>query len=539
FDMGMDWENVENKEPKLISPYQFERPPCPLPSASPDTEPVADIAGFQALSAAQETACVENIIFRRELEEDQMSNALLRMGLRWIQRDLCEMIEWAYDFYVGMLRIGAVGVRLSEAIDVLANYAAKKIEGSYLNKKGDDIKAYNNRFHELDLMCLDLLPTEKKKIERTTTPITNNQTKGKNLPEPMLQPQLRIGVMLEIYPSATIAIHITTVNALQSSRGAKEPDIERRIVGSDFQCRCYPYAGCGTFLLNDYYACILFDSGAEKSFVSSAFTPYVDIALADLNTNFMGKCFDVIVGMDWLAYHQAVIDYYENIFCIPLPNSEILKVQGKRPEKDPRLLSCIKADEKKLDNIRIVREFPEGTCCFSKIDLRSGYHQLRVREEDIPKSAFRTRYGYFEFTVMPFRLTNAPAIFMNLMNRVCHVVNRDGIYVDPSKVKSDKNWKTPESPTKIRLFLGLAVAYRLRLPQELSCVHDVLHVSNLKKCITDSDLQVPLKEIKVDDKLYFVEAPVKIVDRQVKKLKRGWIPIVKVRWDSWRGAEFT
>nr|GFB60600.1 putative reverse transcriptase domain-containing protein [Tanacetum cinerariifolium] len=82
------------------------------------------------------------------------------------------------------------------------------------------------------------------------------------------------------------------------------------------------------------------------------------------------------------------------------------------------------------------------------------------------------------------------------------------------------------------------VAYRLRLPQELSYVHDVFYVSNLKICLADSDLQVSLEEIKFDDKLYFVEEPVKIVDRQVKKLKQSWIPIVKVRWDSRQGTEF-
>ncbi|GKD98473.1 putative reverse transcriptase domain-containing protein [Tanacetum coccineum] len=83
------------------------------------------------------------------------------------------------------------------------------------------------------------------------------------------------------------------------------------------------------------------------------------------------------------------------------------------------------------------------------------------------------------------------------------------------------------------------VAYRLRLPQELVGVHDIFHVSNLKKCLADVTLHVPLEEVKIDEKLYFVEEPMEIMDREVKKLKKRRNPIVKVRWNSRRGPEFT
>ncbi|GKB01425.1 hypothetical protein Tco_0829469 [Tanacetum coccineum] len=93
-------------------------------------------------------------------------------------------------------------------------------------------------------------------------------------------------------------------------------------------------------------------------------------------------------------------------------------------------------------------------------------------------------------------------------------------------------------PFKVLEKVG-AVAYKLELPQELSRVHNTFHVSNLKKCYADEPLAVPLDGLHIDDKLHFVEEPVEIMDHEVKRLKRSRIPIVKVRWNSRRGPEFT
>nr|GFB98683.1 putative reverse transcriptase domain-containing protein [Tanacetum cinerariifolium] len=83
------------------------------------------------------------------------------------------------------------------------------------------------------------------------------------------------------------------------------------------------------------------------------------------------------------------------------------------------------------------------------------------------------------------------------------------------------------------------IAYKLELSQELSRVHNTFHVSNLNKCYSDDPLTVPLDGLRIDDQLHFVEEPVKIMDREVKRLKRSHIPLVKVRWNSKRGPEFT
>nr|GEU45555.1 putative reverse transcriptase domain-containing protein [Tanacetum cinerariifolium] len=93
-------------------------------------------------------------------------------------------------------------------------------------------------------------------------------------------------------------------------------------------------------------------------------------------------------------------------------------------------------------------------------------------------------------------------------------------------------------PFKILNRIGL-VAYKLELPKELSNVHNTFHVSNINKCLSDESLIIPIKELKLDDKLNFVEEPIEIMDREIKQLRQSRIPIIKVRWNSKRGPEYT
>ncbi|KAA0051482.1 putative retrotransposon protein, identical [Cucumis melo var. makuwa] len=170
-------------------------------------------------------------------------------------------------------------------------------------------------------------------------------------------------------------------------------------------------------------------------------------------------------------------------------------------KKDGTLRLCI--DYRQLNKVTIRNKYPlpriddlfdqlRGAALFSKIDLKSGYPQLKVRESNIANTAFRMRYGHYEFRVIPFGLTNAPAVFMDLMNRIFHryldqfvivfiddilvySVDREsheehlrivlqtlpkGVSVDPKKVEAVVNWEKPISATEVRSFLGLAGYYR-------------------------------------------------------------------------------
>nr|GFB66185.1 putative reverse transcriptase domain-containing protein [Tanacetum cinerariifolium] len=115
---------------------------------------------------------------------------------------------------------------------------------------------------------------------------------------------------------------------------------------------------------------------------------------------------------------------------------------------------------------------------------------------------------------------------------------------DRQKSYADKKRKPMDFQVRDKVMLkGVrkvgTVAYKLELPQELSRVHNTFHVSNLKKCYSDDPLPVPLDGLHIDDQLHFVEEPVEIMDREVKRLKQSCILIIKVRWNSKRGPEFT
>ncbi|GJR75935.1 putative reverse transcriptase domain-containing protein [Tanacetum coccineum] len=269
------------------------------------------------------------------------------------------------------------------------------------------------------------------------------------------------------------------------------------------------------------------------SFMSSTFSALLDVAPSTLDTSHsfdidlrpikLGS-FNIIIGMDWLAKYHTLIVCDEKVVRIPYED-EVLIIRGDDCDGGTQVTSKTedKSEEKRLEDVPIVQEFlevfpkdlpglPHARQVEFQIDLvsratpvaRAPYRlasakmqelSTQVREEDIPKTAFRTRYGHYEFQVMLFDFTNALTIFMDLMNRVCKpYLDRfvivfiddiliysksrkeheghlelilsllkkkefEGIHIDPAKIESIKDWASPKTPTEIRQFLELLSDY--------------------------------------------------------------------------------
>nr|GEX52391.1 putative reverse transcriptase domain-containing protein [Tanacetum cinerariifolium] len=580
----------------------------------------------------------------------------------------------------------------------------KKMEDEFYNLsvKGNDLKTYVRRFQELSVLCPNMVPNNEKLMEVFISGLPRSIEGNVIASKPQT---LKEGINIAQRLMDQVTKHNSYKEPTIISESLKIKEISLAIIISATTTRTSVTIA----------RIISVNNKIEGQKLSD---PMLLLQLRNMDILETVHC---VRDVPYITHDLAQLGVEFATSTSPC-GAPVLFVK----KKDGSFRMCI--DYHELNKLTIKNRYPlpriddlfdqlQGSSVYSKINLRLGYHQLRVRNEDIPKTAFRTRYGHYEFQVMPFGLTNAPAVFMDLMNRVykpyldkfvivfiddiliyscneeehanhlriilellkkeklyakfskCdfwirtvqflgHLIDSQGLHVDPAKIEAIENWASPTIPTEIyrdsyftsrfwqslqnalgtqldmsttyhpktdgqsertiqtlkvmlhacaidfgkgwekhlplvefsydnrpviihettekivqirqhlqaardrqrnyanvrrkplefqaedRVMLKIShrkgpVAYKVDLPEELSNVHNTFHVSNLKKCLFDESLIIPMKELKLGDKLNFVEEPVEIMDREIKQLRQSCIPIIKVRWNSKRGPEYT
>ncbi|GJV77532.1 putative reverse transcriptase domain-containing protein [Tanacetum coccineum] len=266
--------------------------------------------------------------------------------------------------------------------------------------------------------------------------------------------------------------------------------------------------------------------------------------------------FDIIIGMDWLVERDAVIVCGKKVMHIPVKNKTLVVKGDRVTEKE--------LADRSFKNVPVIRDFPEvfpddlpgllpprqvefrielellekgfirsssspwgaSVLFVKKKDESFRYHQLRIREEDIPNTAFQTRYDHYKFHVMSFGLTNTPVVFMDLMNRVCkpyvdkfvivfiddiliyskskeeheehlktilELLKKEqfkGVHIDPAKIEAIRNWAAPTTPTEVRQFLGLAGFEAVLMQQEKVIAYASRHLKTHEENYTTHDLEL-------------------------------------------------
>ncbi|GJR77187.1 putative reverse transcriptase domain-containing protein [Tanacetum coccineum] len=409
-----------------------------------------------------------------------------------------------------------------------------------LTMKNNDFAAYTQRFQELTMMCTKMVLEEEDRVEKFIGGLPDNIQGNVIAAEPTrLQDAVRIANnLMDQKLKGNVARAYTAGNNEKRGYAGPLPYCNKCKLHHEDNARIKTMEtklGKRPRKLEERLMCweeekltlnLNMSMGDTLGLLGHPFN--IDLMPVELGS------FDVIIGMDWLANHRAVIVCDEKIVRIPY-GDKVLIVQGDSSDKGKNsklsIISCTKTQKyikrEDLPGLPPIRQVefqidlvpcaapgartpyrlaptelqelstqlqelsdkgfirPSSSPCgapvlfdkkkdgsfgwstvYSKIDLRSGYYQLRVQEEDIPKTAFRTCYGHYEFQVMPFGLTNTPvseeehAEHLKLILELLKKEEFEGIHLDLAKIESIKDWAWPKTPTEIRQFLGLTGYYR-------------------------------------------------------------------------------